>query len=355
MLEFEEGLERTEQPTERRRQEARDQGQFAFSHELANALVLLAGACAIWWGGVALVHGLRGDLLERLNVLPVEMNTVEAGQMLNTLFARGLELTGAVMAGLLVVGLAANIAQAGFRISPEALGPKWEKLNPVTGWQKILSLQGAARGIWSVAKVLVVACVVWSQLQGREGQIAALADGSLSHSVTTAWDLAKRLLMAVAASLVTIGAGDYAVQWWRNEKALMMTKQSLKDEQKEEEGDPKLRGQRRQRAREIVQQRKMMTELPKATLVITNPTHLAIALRYERGVNSAPIVIAKGRDAFALQMQTKARRHGIPVIEKKPLARALYKSVKVGEEIPQALYLAVSEVLAYVFRLRAGA
>lgn len=355
MLDHEEGLEKTEQPTQRRRDEARDQGQFAYSQELANSLVLLAGACAVWWGGVELVGGLRGDLRERLNTLPMEINAHEAAELVGQMFARVLQLVGSVLAGLFVVGLAANIAQAGFRITPDALGPKWEKLNPVAGWQRILSLQGVARGTWALVRVILVSIVVWWALRGREGQIASLADGTLQNSVSVAWDLAVRLILAVAGSLVVIGVSDYAVQWYRNEKALMMTKQELKEEQKDEEGDPLLRGQRRQRARDIAQQRRMMTEVPKATVVITNPTHIAVALRYERGITSAPVIVAKGRDAFALQIATKARRHGIPVIERKPLARALFKAAKVGQEIPQALYLAVSEVLAYIYRLRGAA
>ena len=154
---------------------------------------------------------------------------------------------------------------------------------------------------------------------------------------------------------MVIGAGDYAVQWIRHEKSLMMTKQELKEEHKADEGDPQLRNQRRQRARDIATQRRMVTEVPKATVVVMNPTHFAVALRYERGVTSAPIVVAKGRDSFALQIASKARRHGIPVIERKPLARALYKAAKVGQEIPQGLYFAVSEILAYVYRLRGNA
>ena len=152
--------------------------------------------------------------------------------------------------------------------------------------------------------------------------------------------------------LLLIGAVDYGWQWWQNEKKLRMSREELKRERKDDEGDPQIQARRRQRAREIVSQRRMLEEVPKATLIITNPTHLAIALRYERGVNSAPVVIAKGRDQFALQISARARRHGIPVVERKPVARALFKMVKVGHEIPQTLYVAVSEVLGYVYRLR---
>lgn len=355
MLEHEEGLERTEQPTERRRDEAREQGQFAFSQELANSLVLLAGALAVTWGGGVLVAGLYDGLREQYQSLPVEMNAHEASDLMTRLLGRGLEISGATCLGMFAVGLAANIAQAGFRVTPEALGPKWEKLNPVVGWQRIASLSGVTRGIWSIVRVIVISSVVWWVLRGADGQIAALPSGSLGEGVTSVWHLASRMIVAVATSLVAIGIGDYGVQWFRHEKSLMMTKQELKDEQKDEEGDPHLRNLRRQRARDVASQRRMISAVPKASVVIMNPTHFAVALRYERGVTPAPIVVAKGRDSFALQIATKARRHGIPVIERKPLARALFKAAKVGQEIPQALYFAVSEVLAYIYRLKGNA
>jgi flagellar biosynthetic protein FlhB len=355
MAERDEGLERTEQPTERRREKAREQGQFAFSQELANSLVLLAGALAVKWGGGTLVVGLHSVLFERLQTLPVEMNAHEASDLMSRIAARGLEIVSGLCGGMFVVGLGANLSQVGLRVTPELLGPKWEKLNPVTGWQRILSLAGVARGFWAVTRVILISAVVWWVLRGADGQIASLPDGTLGQSVSRAWDLASRMIVAVAGSLVVIGVGDYGVQWFRHEKSLKMTKQELKEEQKDEEGDPLLRNMRRQRARDIVTQRRMITEVPKATVVIMNPTHFAVALRYERGVTSAPVVVAKGRDSFALQIATKARRHGIPVIERKPLARALFKAAKVGQEIPQELYFAVSEVLAYVYRLRGTA
>ena len=152
--------------------------------------------------------------------------------------------------------------------------------------------------------------------------------------------------------MLIMGAADYGLQWYRNERRLRMTREELKQENKEDNGDPHIIARRRQRAREIANQRKMLNDVPKATVVITNPTHLAIALRYTRGVDAAPIVVAKGADQFAFQIAQKARRHGIPVIQRKPVAQALYKTVKVGQEIPQTLFVAVSEVLAYIYRLR---
>ncbi len=352
MAEQDEGLERTEQPTERRREEAREQGQFAFSTELANSLLLLAGATTVTWGSGTLVNGLHAVLQERLRYLPVEMTSHEASHLMLSLAGRGLELVGWLCGGMFVVGLGANLAQVGLRVNPDSLGPKWEKLDPINGWQRIMSLAGIARGIWAIVRVILISAVVWWVLRGADGIILSLPSGTLAESVSTTWDLASRMIVAVAGSLVAIGAGDYAVQWFRHEKSLLMSKQELKEEQKDEEGDPLLRNQRRQRARDIATQRRAISEVPKATVIIMNPTHFAIALRYERGVTSAPIVVAKGRDSFALQIAAKARRHGIPVLERKPLARALYKVTKVGQEIPQAMFLAVSEVLAYVYRLK---
>ena len=199
------------------------------------------------WGGSVLVEGLRNQLRSRLHEFPAEIDSHGAGSMLMGLFWRGLELVGVVLAALFVVGLGANIMQAGFRITPEALGPKWEKLNPVSGWQRILSLQGVARGGWQVVRVILIAAVVWWVLRGRDGQIAAMASGTLAHSVGAAWDMSVRLIVTVAGSLVAIGVADYAFQWFRNEKQMMMTKQELKEEQKDEEGDPLIRHQRRQR------------------------------------------------------------------------------------------------------------
>ena len=201
-------------------------------------------------------------------------------------------------------------------------------------------------------KVIILAVVSWWVLNDRGPQVGALAEGMLGRSVSSAWGLCIELLIDISAVLLAMGAVDYGFQWFRHERRLRMTREELKQERKEDDGDPLLIAKRRQRAREIANQRRMIQDVPQATVVITNPTHFAIALKYQRGVDSAPIVVAKGRDQFALQIAIKARRHGIPVIERKPLAQALFKTVKVGQEIPQALFIAVSEVLAYIYRLR---
>lgn len=348
----EEDFDKTEQPTQRRRDDARAQGQFAYSHELLNGLLLMAGTVGLWWCGATLASGLGQELQLHLRTPRMELTVSDIPSYITGMFNRGLQLIGGLVASVFAVSLAANLAQAGFHINTESLGPKWEKINPAMNWHRLFSTEGMMRGGLAIVKVAFVGVAAWWVLSDRGAQIALLGDGLLSQSVSTAWGIAIELLIAAASVLLLIGALDYGWQWWRNEKMLRMSREELKREQKDDTGDPNILARRRQRAREIVSQRRMLEEVPKATLVITNPTHLAIALRYERGVTGAPVVIAKGKDQLALQIAARARRHGIPVVERKPVARALFKMVKVGQEIPQTLYVAVSEVLSYVYRLK---
>jgi flagellar biosynthetic protein FlhB len=346
------GFDKTELPTQRRRDDARAQGQFAYSHELINGLLLYAGAMILSWGGVALSQGLGADLHSHISRLPTDITVDSVQSQLTAMMESGVQLVGGLVAGLFVVGLGANLGQAGLHINTESLGPKWERLNPAENWHKIVSLEGAMRGGFSIAKVVMLGFVSWWVLSDRGAVVLTLAEGVLGQSVSTAWGLAIELITTSSAVLLVLGAADYGFQWFRNEQKMMMTREEMKQEKKDDDGDPHVQARRRQRAREIAGQRRMIDEVPKATVVITNPTHIAIALRYQRGVDSAPVVIAKGRDQFALMIAAKARRHGIPVVERKPIARALFKTVKVGQEIPQALFVAVSEVLAYIYRLR---
>lgn len=347
-----EGFDRTEQPTQRRRDEARARGQFAYSHELINGLLLMAGTMGLWWCGAALAGGLSHEVQLQLRHPRLDLTISDIPSLAAEVFGRGFQLIGGLLVAIFAVSLGASFAQAGLHINAESLGPKWEKINPAENWHRIFSKEGLMKGALALTKVCLVGVAAWWVLSDQGEQIAELGSGVLSQSVSTAWGIAIELLLAAAAVMLLIGAVDYGWQWYRNEQALRMTREELKREQKEDEGDPHIQAKRRQRAREIVSQRRMLEEVPKATLVITNPTHLAVALRYQAGVTTAPVVIAKGRDQFALQIAARARRHGIPVVERKPVAQALFKMVKVGQEIPQILYIAVIEVMSYVHRLR---
>ncbi|WP_010582250.1 EscU/YscU/HrcU family type III secretion system export apparatus switch protein [Schlesneria paludicola] len=347
-----EDFDKSELPTQRRRDEARAEGQFAYSHELISGLLLFSGTMGLSWIGLTLVRGMSNDLFLQVGRLPTDVTIDSVQSMVSSVFGSGLQLTGWLIGGLFMVGLAANLAQAGLHFNSESLGPKWDRINPFLNWHKIVSMDGLIRGGSSLLKIIIIGAVSWWVLSDRGGQISALSEGRLGRSVSVAWTLALELLMDISAILLVLGGADYGYQWFRNERRLRMSREQLKQERKEDDGDPMILAKRRQRAREIANQRRMLEDVPTASVVITNPTHLAIALRYERGVDSAPIIVAKGHDQFAFQIASKARRHGIPVVERKPVAQALYKTVKVGQAIPQELFVAVSEVLAYVYRLR---
>lgn len=348
----EDEFDKSELPTQRRRDEARAEGQFAYSHELINGLLLFAGTIGLSWVGLTLVRGMANDFHAQFGNLLTDLPVDGVPSLLMSIFGEATQTLLWFVAGLFAIGLAANLAQAGFHINTESLGPKWERLHPAENWQKMMSMEALSRGGLSVGKVVIIGAVAWWVLKDRGPHIGSLADGVLERSVASSWALTIELLFDMTGALVVMGIADYGWQWFRNERKLRMSREELKRERKDDDGDPLILAKRRQRAREIANQRRMLKDVPTASVVITNPTHLAIALKYNRGVDAAPIVVAKGQDEFAHQITAKARRYGIPVIERKPVARALYRSVKVGQEIPQALFIAVSEVLAYVYRLR---
>jgi flagellar biosynthetic protein FlhB len=266
---------------------------------------------------------------------------------------RGLELVGFFLAAAFAAGLTIGVVQAGGVIfATEAVAFNWEKLSPFEGWQRIVSAGGLVRALAALLKtgviVLLSLWIVW----GRGPEIGSLASGELARSVGIGWDITVRLLLGAAAALILIGLADYGFQFWRHERSLMMTREEVREEHKTDEGDPQIRGRRRALMRHLVSRRRMLEEVPKATVVVTNPTHLAVALRYERGVMNAPQVVAQGAGFIAEQIRERAARHAVPILERPALAQALYRAVKVGDEIPVALYYAVSEVLAYIYRLR---
>jgi flagellar biosynthetic protein FlhB len=240
----------------------------------------------------------------------------------------------------------------GFHVAPELLVPRWNRMSPAAGWSRMVSGASAMRGLMSLLKVAAVSVIAFWVLKGRANQIALLGAGSLSNALAQSWDIALRLALAIAAALVLVGLADYTFQRLRHEQSLMMSRQEVKEELRREEGDPHTRARIRRLAREVARKR-MMDDVPRSTVVITNPTHLAIALRYDRGSMSAPRVVAKGAGAVAQRIVALARQHAVPVVERKPVAQALYKAVKIGQDIPAVLYYAVAEVLAYVYRLRA--
>ena len=346
------GQPRTEAATPRRRQEAREQGQIALSHDLSAAIALLTVLAALWWGGrgvgLQLMSAIRSALRYPVTSDWQSSHTVTAAHWISGQMAA---CAGVVVGLLFIVSLSIGMAQAGFSVSFKPMEAKWERLSPANGWSKMFSWDAVVRGISVMLKVSVVGAVLVWYLSQRGHLLALLGQKTLGLGVAAAWQLTLETALVVAGSFFVVGAADYLYQRLRHEQRLKMTREELKKENKEDEGDPHVRSRLRRLQREAAE-RKMIQEVPKATVVVTNPTHFAVALRYDRHTMSAPMVIAKGSDRFARRIAEVARQHGIPVLERKPIARFLYKSVKIGQSIPPELYHAFAEILAYVYRLK---
>jgi len=350
----EEAFSKTEAPTPRRRQRAWEQGQVATSAELNTGVVLLAGSALLWFLGPAMAAAmLRMFRWHMLHLYWPRFGLYGASRNITAALVSGLQATAIVLFALLVIGLLAGLLQTGFNFSVQKLQPRWDRISPVEGWRRLWSLQAALRGLFAIAKAAVVVALSFWILKGRADEVRGIMQGTLADAAALAWNVSLRLSMAIAAALVLIGLFDFGYQRLRLEQSLRMTKQELKEELREEEGDPHMRARLRKVQRELAQ-RRMMQQVPQASVVVTNPTHLAVALRYDRGRMPAPKVVAKGKGHLAKRIVQIARRHAVPVVERKPLAQALYRAVEVGQEIPVVLYQAVAELLAYVYRLRSA-
>lgn len=346
------GQTRTEAPTPRRREEARRQGQVAYSPDLAAALVLFAGLALLAVTGPVVAEGLRRTLrLDRLALVPWHLGPEQVQGIFGGLFAEGMGLLGVLLGGVVVAAVGAGILQVGLRLTPNLLGADLERLSPARGFAQWWSAQGAMRALILVLKILVLVGVGWWVLRHRSAGLFGPPLGRLASTTTRAWNLVMDLSLALTGTWVVLGLADWAWRRWRLEQTLRMTRRELLDEMKHEEGDPLIRARIRKLQREAAQ-RRMYRDIPTATVVVTNPTHLAIALRYAPGVSAAPRVVAKGAGLVAQRIREIARRHGVPVVERKPLAQVLYRVVRIGQDIPESLYLVVAEVLAFVYRLR---
>jgi flagellar biosynthetic protein FlhB len=292
---------KTEAPTQRRREEARQQGRFAYSTELSAGLLLLGAVAALWLGARALGGGLLDELKTDLRGLrAMDLTSEHAASLLTGLLGRALELIGAFLGLLFLIALGSGFLQAGFAVTPQLLGPRWEKLSPVGGLTRMFSLSSLFRGAIAAVKIGVIALIAYWMLEGKGTHIAAVGTCSLATAAAQGWDMALKLALAIAAALLFIGLADYCLQRWRHEQSLWMTREEMKEEIKREEVDPMIRARVRKLQRERARQQ-MLHDVPRATVVVTNPTHLAIALRYERGKMAAPKVVAKGAGFVAMR------------------------------------------------------
>lgn len=345
--------DRTEKATPKRRQDARKKGQVAQSREVPSVMILLMSLGVFFFAGSWMFWNLVGYMSEalrssaQLRIADVADAKVFVLQTIRIVFRILLPL----MLVVFVAGMAGNVIQSGFLLSSEALAPKWTKLNPVSGLKRLFSLRSLVELVKSIVKILFVAAVAFLMIKQELGLIPTLTRQSVPDIFAFAVRVAFTICLNVCLALILLAILDYAFQRWEYEKSLRMTKQEVKDENKQTEGDPKVKARIRSIQMETARQR-MMAAVPEADVVITNPTHLAVALRFDAARMIAPQVVAKGAGYVAERIKQIAAENDVPLVEDKPLARTLYKIVEVGNPIPADLYKAVAEVLAYVYRLR---
>lgn len=346
------GQDKTEAPTPKKRDDARKKGQVPRSQEITSAFLLLAAAASIQFLTAPLGAGIRdlfGGTLATFDARPEGVQGLVG-------FIRGLTLTTAgllapVVLTLTGVALASAGVQARGILSLDAIEPKFERLNPINKAKEIWGPKALMELIKNLMKLALVGGVTWLVLQSAMDVISALGQQSAIALLMVAKAFAVRLLMSVGLAYLVIASLDYAWQIWNHEKQLKMSKQEIKQEHKESEGDQIMKVRRRSLGRSMAR-RRMLLSVSQADVVVTNPTHIAVALKYDPQISDAPIVVAMGERKVAQKIRELAKKHGVPTVENKPLARALYATAKVGQAIPLELFVAVAEILAFVIRQR---
>ncbi len=353
MAENEDGQERSEQPTARHRLEARSQGRIPKSVELGAASVLLAGAATLAAvGGSSLGTFATRLMRECAGAITAEPLTAAGAASVVRGTATGLLLALApFVLGVTVVSVGVGLAQTRGLLTWEPVQPKFDRLNPVTGFKKWKGPDSVINLVKAMLKLSVLGLVTYGVLRGNWPELLSLVDTGPAAVMAVMRSLVLRLVFVTGFAFLAIALLDYAWQLFQNERALKMTKQEVRNEARETEGDPHMKGRIRSMQMQRARQR-MLQAVPKADVVVTNPTHVAVAIQYDPEVAPAPIVVAMGERKLAERIKAIAKASGVPLVENKPVARALLATCKVGRTIPPALYAAVAEILAFVFRRR---
>lgn len=346
-----EDSERTEEATPQRREDFRKRGQVAQSRELSSVLVLFASLFAIWFLGRfffdQIYQVFTRSFTDFLLTSARDEDWVEA---LKFSFTKAAFIVGPIAVIMWIVNVTSTVIQIGFLHNEEALNFDFSRLDPVAGFQKIFSLKGLVEGFKAIIKMSLVAVIVFSIISSEAHKVPQLSHYDVNSLFVYMGVILLKLMGWVGLFMLTLSGLDYFFQRWDLEKKMRMTKQELKEEIKSREGDPLIRARVRKLQREMAN-RRMMDDVKKADVIITNPTHIAVALQYSKEM-VAPKVIAKGAGEIAERIKSKAKEHKIPIVENKPLARTIFKTLKIGQIIPRELYTAVAEVLSYIFRLK---
>ncbi|MBF0277579.1 MAG: flagellar biosynthesis protein FlhB [SAR324 cluster bacterium] len=347
-----EGQEKSEAPSDKRREDSRKEGQVAFSKEATSAAIL-AGIGLIFYAMSSLIlrrsEAFLADSFTHLQRPEFTVSIISQifREVLD--FALPIFLPFAFVA--IVLGILSSVFQVGFRPTIKPLQPKFNKISPLSGIKRLFSTQGLAELFKSLFKLFVLGYIAYLTFQTEMEALTGLSIISVESIVNYNFSVVAKVVAKIILALVVLAVLDYFYQKWLNEQKMKMTKQEVKDEMKQSEGDPQLKNRIRQVQREMSRAR-MMQEVPKADAIVTNPTHFSVAIRYDRETMVAPEITAKGADFIAFRMRTIARENNVPVLERPALARELYRDVEIGETIPDRFYKAIAEILAYVYRIK---
>lgn len=343
---------KTEQPTAKRQREAREKGQISKSMEINTFAVLLSGLFVFFFAGSYMFSQLK-DIMTHF--LTNAHHIPDDSQGFIIILTNVIWQTGAIMAPMLatvfIVAFLANFAQVGPLFSWQVLEPKFSKLNPIKGLGRLFSKRSLLELVKSIGKIAIIAAIAYSTIKSEIQNFIVLGDMAPAQIGYFVLAVAFEIFMKTCWALAVLAVLDFAFQKWQGQQDLKMTKEEIKEEMKQTEGDPLIKSRIRSAQREAAR-RRMMAKVPEADVVVTNPTHIAVALLYDASQNDAPMLVAKGRALLAERIKAIAKEHNIPIMEDKPLAQALFKSVEVGETIPLLFYQAVAEILAYVYRLK---
>jgi flagellar biosynthesis protein FlhB len=346
--------EKTESATSKKKSDARKKGQVAMSKDMVVAFGLLMTFLVINGTGAMSVEAMKKFYLMIMNVME-SGDGAFTGESLSLLYMESiltiLRISLPMLLTAMTIGVVASIAQVGFLFTTEPIIPKLDKINPLKGLKKLFSMQSLVELVKSLLKGSLVLLIVWNYFDSNKESLVNSMNLDVKSGVIFIWNTTFSIVVRICILLIILAIVDFAYKKWQHGKDLRMSKQEIKEEYKQMEGDPQLKAKIRDKQRQMAMGR-MMQEVPKADVIITNPTHFAIALRYNVSEEAAPKVLAKGQDLIAQKIKSIAGENEIPIVENKPLARTLYKEVDIGRTIPGELFEAVAEVLAYVYGLK---
>jgi flagellar biosynthetic protein FlhB len=345
--------EKTEQATSKRRQDAREKGQVAKSREMASVAVL--GACLVYFYFDASALATRLMELMRTSFRKAGQMTISIDNiqpLLADLVFQTFMLLAPFLLVTVIAGFTINVLQVGILFSSEAIAPKYSKIDPIKGFQRLFSLRSLVEMVKNILKMAIIGFVAYLTISGESHKLLPLVDLSVSEILGYMGEVSFKILYSTCWVLVILAVLDYGYQRWEHERSLKMSLKEIKEENRQTEGDPLIKGRIKRLQREMARKR-MMAAVPKADVVITNPTHLAVAIRYESETMIAPCVVAKGADFIAEKIKEIARSSGVPIVENKVVAQVLYKMIAVEQAVPVNLYKAIAEILAYVYSLKA--